>query len=94
MREDNSYSINQAISFYGCLASKENSEGYEEVLVKLASIFAKLTLCYEHREYLQLTGWYEYQVADDTRRYVPIYCKADRIRAKQFWKKDWDGDLE
>jgi hypothetical protein len=25
---------------------------------------------------------------------VPIYSEQDRVKAKQFWKKDWDGELD
>jgi hypothetical protein len=73
---------------------KENSEGYEDLLVKLATIFGKHTLCYEDREYRQLIGWDEYLVDDNIRRYVPICDGADRIRTIQFCKKNLDGSLE
>jgi hypothetical protein len=53
---------------------------------------AKLTVCYQHREERPIIGYYEYQIADDVRRFVPLYEEADRVRAKNYWKKDWGID--
>jgi hypothetical protein len=56
--------------------------------------FEKPTLCHQLAEGSQPIGFYEYQIADDVRRYVPHYSEQDRAKAKQFWQKDWDGDFE
>jgi len=54
-------------------------------------ILATLTASYNVAEGRTPIGWYEYQIADDIRRYVPLYDEVDRVRAKQFWKLDWDA---
>jgi hypothetical protein len=55
------------------------------------TITVSLTLCYDRAEGCKPIGFYEYQIADNVTRYVPIYEESDRIRAKQFQQKSLDG---
>jgi hypothetical protein len=55
------------------------------------AIIAKLTVCYNKAEGRQPIGFYEYLIANDVTRYVPIYEESDRIKAKQIRQKSWDG---
>jgi len=50
-----------------------------------------LTVCYYVGEGRKPLSWFEYQVKDDVKRFVPIYNEQDRVKAKQFWKLNWDA---
>lgn len=59
-----------------------------------AKISANVTLPYDRAEGRHPIGWYEYQIADDVRRFVPLYSEQDKAKARLFWQNDWDGEVD
>ncbi|MDQ3966780.1 MAG: hypothetical protein M3275_00110 [Thermoproteota archaeon] len=53
-----------------------------------------LTVKYNIAEGRTPLGWYEYHIDGGVKRYVPIYEESDRIRAANFWKMEFEQELE
>ena len=50
-----------------------------------------VTCSYHITEGRRVIDWFEHQVDDDIRRFVPIYQASDLVKARQFWKLAWDA---
>jgi hypothetical protein len=55
------------------------------------AISAKLTVLYHVTEGRKPIRFYEYPIDGGVRRFVPVYSEANRSKAEQFWKLNWDA---